>query len=73
MSTSYPYLTLSRRLGVRYGDVLRVVDYLDTKCHVVPDDAYGRFCRLFDFRDIDVIYDAWESEQERRRCVLSES
>ena len=36
MNTSYPYLTLARRFGADYGDVLAFVDWLkfiaETKC-----------------------------------------
>lgn len=32
MSTSFPYLALARRMRMRYGDVLRIVEHLDMFC-----------------------------------------
>ncbi len=66
MADSFPYLNLSRRLGVPYGDVLTFVDWLtgDPKC----PPKYGR---LSD-HDVNAVYATWLDETSRQRKVTQE-
>lgn len=60
---AFPYIDLSRHMGVPYGEVLAVVSKLDREGHraVLPPGVLS-----------SSIYAAWVSEQQRRIRVLSE-
>lgn len=71
MTTSYPYLTLKKRLGpdVSYSDVLLYSDYLQkthdcraTECNPHEVAATTRL----ETHQRNLVLDAWNRERERR-------
>ena len=73
MSQSYPYLTLARRLCLKYGHVLAIVDELDSRgAPWVNEIEKKQVLRLHSPKDFDAIYEAWQGEQRRRREVLAD-
>lgn len=78
MSQSYPYLTLARRLCLKYGHVLAIVDELD-KYAENPDEFHytvggismAHEWRLHNNKDFGAICEVWRGEQMRRRDVLA--
>lgn len=63
---SYPYLHVSRRLGLRYADVLAYVEHLTAEKHLLPG-LEGLFptSRVGD-DDADKIFDVWRQEMTRQ-------
>lgn len=70
MSTSFPYLTLSRRLSVPYREILEIVDDLDAMANAMESPVSWGACSGVIHHHVR---EMWMAEQERRRRVLSES
>ncbi len=61
-SKSYPYLAIAQHYGIKYGEVLKFVDWLEnTSSKLEEYDILG--WRL-------MTYTVWHNEQERRKQVL---
>jgi hypothetical protein len=62
MSTSYPYLTFSRKHNLDYGEVLNMVTFIEHNFNnmIINNMYYNEF------------YDIIQSEHERRRKVLED-
>ena len=67
--TSYPYFSLSQRLGLPYRQVLELVRRLERRLAMDQDDDALGFGR----EQCDAIYDAWRGELNRRRKVKEDS
>lgn len=62
-TTSYPWLSLARSLGVRYGDVLTYVNYLDQTragdIHAYRDCVLQQACTRLSPKQINSIRDRY--------------